>query len=486
LENIIQYQYLKVNLLGGIISSGSLLEILNIFKHAEIEDVSFGTRQQLIGHIKHNINRDFLTNRLKSDLENNQIDYELNGEKHPNIITSFCAEEVFSTGKWVSEGTYIDVLDQFDFTPFLKINVSDSDQSFTPFFTGNVNFIASPEKDYWYLYVRPRQTNELIKVPFLIFTSEIGKVYKWIEEYNFTKDISPNIFFDYLANKDFIRHNINEQLNLPTFKLPYYEGFNRYGDKTWLGIYRRKEKFKIDFLIDLCKLCLDTKIGQICTTPWKSIIIKNIANQHREAWDTLLGIHGINVRHAANELNWCLEDYQPDALALKLEIIKQYDDFDIRTFGLCFTLQTKAKSEVFGSVVIKQRRKYFGLTKYYDVYHTADFNPNTRDMALFERNVSKSNLAGILFKISRFYYSKKTIKNSKTIHNDDHLQSFRKIVHQCKTCLTVYDARYGDIQNNIAAGVLFSSLNENYSCPICEANKDNFLEVMILANDKSK
>jgi rubredoxin len=478
LEAFTKYHYIKINLPGGIVSSGRLLEILRILKNAEIDDVSFGTRQQLIGYIKHNINKEFLTIRMEDELVKSQITYEINKDLRPNIITSYCAEEVFSTGKWVSEGTYIDVLDQFDFEPELKINISDSDQSFTPFFTGNINLIASKEKDYWHLYFRPKQTNVLIKVPYLIFTAEIAKVYKYIEKYNYADEATPNSFFDYLEKIDFIHHSLNEELKLPTFKLPYYEGFNRYGDKTWLGIYRRKEKFKLDFLIDLCQLCLDTKIGQICTTPWKSIIIKNITNQHRDSWDNLLGKYGINVRHAANELNWSIEDYEAVALDLKREIMKQYDEFDIRTFGLCFTLQTKPKSEVFGSVVIKERSRIFGRIKTYDVYHTIDFNPNTRELNLFQPNVSRANLAGILHKITRQYYNRGIIKTKENqIIKETKVEDI--LVHQCKDCLSIYDPAYGDSQSKIQRGIGFHSLPSSYTCSLCGASKDNFIEISI-------
>ncbi|TAG36411.1 MAG: hypothetical protein EAZ32_16955, partial [Cytophagia bacterium] len=36
-----------------------------------------------------------------------------------------------------------DIFDGFDYQPKLKVNISDFQQSFTPFFTGNLNFIAS-------------------------------------------------------------------------------------------------------------------------------------------------------------------------------------------------------------------------------------------------------------------------------------------------------------------------------------------------------
>ncbi|MCU7375096.1 hypothetical protein PEC18_30830 [Paucibacter sp. O1-1] len=60
--------------------------------------------------------------------------YETNTDRNPNIVSSYCGEDVFRTGQWLVANEYHSVLDSFDFEPLLKINISDSNQSFTPFF----------------------------------------------------------------------------------------------------------------------------------------------------------------------------------------------------------------------------------------------------------------------------------------------------------------------------------------------------------------
>jgi len=58
-------------------------------------------------------------------------------------VSSYPAEEVFITKTWLSEGVYKDIFDGMDYEPRLKINISDSNQSFTPILTGNINWVAS-------------------------------------------------------------------------------------------------------------------------------------------------------------------------------------------------------------------------------------------------------------------------------------------------------------------------------------------------------
>lgn len=477
------YSLLKINLRGGIISPGTLQYILSAAREAGIREVRFGARQQILMYVKSETVRGSGIVELKKKLYESKIDYEINADNYPNIITSYCAEEVFPTGQWISEGIYNDIFDGFDYQPKLKVNISDFQQSFTPFFTGNLNFIASNTQNFWYLYVRPKQSNQIFRFPILIYTLEIPKVCKRIEEVIWgNNEMNENELYEkVIAQGEIISQVIREDLKLPKFSLPYYEGFNRYGDKTWLGIYRRNETFSIDFLIEICTLCLDTKIGQICTTPWKSLIIKGIENKHRNLWDKLLGKYTINVRHAANELNWQVEDLAPEGLALKKSIIREFDDEDVRTFGLSFAVQTRSKSEVFGSVVIKKRAIFGGLSSVFDIYHTIDFNPNTRELVLFEKGVNKTHVPEILQRLTKRFYAQNAkddvsiVKPKETKVSD--LQPIK--VHQCKTCFTIYDERFGDSVNDIPVGVKFTDLSSNYCCPICESAKSEFVEVAV-------
>ena len=99
---------------------------------------------------------------------------------------------------------------------------------------------------------------------------------------------------------------------------------------------------------------MQTKIGEIYITSWKSLIIKGIDPQHRYLWDAVLGRFRINVRHAANELNWQVEDHCEDGLILKRHVIRHFDKEDVRTYGLCFAVKTKPASTVPGSVIIRR------------------------------------------------------------------------------------------------------------------------------------
>ncbi|WP_019990604.1 rubredoxin [Rudanella lutea] len=476
------YYTLKINLPAGIVSPGTLQTILRLAYAANVRKVQFGARQQLLMTVHYEVMR-----FLEKDLHQHGIVYETNPEEYPNIISSYCGEDVFHTGAWLRESEYHTILDQFEYRPRLKINLSDSRQSFTPFFTGNLNFIASPEPHFWYLYVRPKRTNSLFCWPELIYSNHIGRMAHAVE-----KAMLDSGHHDEQAlvravteGQSFITQPVGQEVDLPQFSLPYYEGFNRYGQRSWLGLYRPDEQFSVAFLLDLCALCLQTRIGELCSTPWKSLIIKGIEEKDRAAWSFVLGKHNINVRHAANGLAWQTEDHSDEGSQLKNYILRYFDRDDTRTFGLCFGIQTRPKTEVFGSVLIRKRPilriGQLALFSVYDLFYTENFNPNSRVYHLFEKGLLRLHLPNQLNRLCRTFNARRLAQTPDTIRPEPDKTDTTPVVvvplYECPHCLTVYDEQYGDCLNGIAPGVSFANLPAEYACPTCDAPRSEFRSV---------
>lgn len=476
------YYNVKINLPGGIASPGYLKDLLLVLRKSQIYKVRFGARQQLLFTVHYEVLR-----FLEKDLKSLDIHYELNAEHFPNIISSYCGEEVFRTGQWLGANEYHTILDSFDYKPELKINISDSNQSFTPFFTGNLNFISSKEPHFWYLYVRPKQTNTVFKWKNLIYTQEIGRFAKAMENYMQSgADYNEELLDHYLSqNGAYISQPVTDDLELPSFSLPYYEGFNRYESRTWLGLYRRDEQFSVDFLLDIAILCLKSRIGEICLTPWKSLIIKGIEDPFRIEWSGILGKHNVNVRHAATELAWQTEDHTAEGTHLKKELVRHLEKNDTRTFGLCFGIQTRPKSEVFGSILIKSRSLLsigrLSLFNVYDLYHTENFNPNNRKQILFEKGLFKIHLAGQVERLCRKFNNRQSLLRVTESGVDREESSPLAVplscVHQCPDCFTIYDETFGDVLQHIEPGTPFHQLPPDYGCTTC-GNPKEYLTAM--------
>ena len=481
---------IKINYKGGIISPGDLYNILLAAGKSGLLYVRFGLRQQLLIDVSIEEVRN-----LCSELELLGINYEINKEDFPNIVSSYPAEEVFITNTWLSEGVYKDIFDLVDYQPRLKINISDSNQSFTPLLTGNINWTASPtSQHYWHLFIRFPKTNIIYAWKDIVYTNDVAAMSKRIEEIILQH---PKIFYDnpsadgdelfgMLKGSGFNTKPAGDPLTLPPFKLPYYEGLNRYNDKYWLGIYRRDELFSIKFLKEVCQLCLQTKIGQLCSTPWKTIIIKGIEEKNRSDWNHLLDKFQINVRHAANELNFQVDDNSLHALKLKHHLVKYLNDDDTRTFGVCIGIKTKRKSEVFSSILVRRkpliRIGKVELLHVYDILCAKDFNPNERTGYAFSKGNAKFLLAEQLRRAVLSYYhyhgEKGTIETDLVDKNDPQkTETKNEIVYQCKNCLTVYDEKIGDPENGIDPDTTFNELPAGYCCSVCDSPKEDFVAV---------
>ena len=471
---------LAVNLPGGIIPAGDLLAILAAAEAAGVEQVQFGHRQQLLLAVE-----PARCKALLQALNAANVLGELEAEAHPNIVSSYVGENVFYSATWLREGVYKDILDLFDYRPRLKINLVDRRQSFVPFFTGHLNFIASDTPNYWHLYLRFPRTGELYAWPQLVYSEDIA-VLSAVVERIVLADASrfedaplaagQRLHAQVSAAQPLVQQPVAAPLVLPAFTLPYYEGFNQAGQQLWLGIYRRDEQFSVAFLQDLCQVCLQMRVGQLCTTPWKSLIIKGISPSDRLLWDAVLCRHRLNVRHAANELNWQVEDRCPEGLALKHELVRYLNEEDVRTYQLCFAIKTQPQTGLFGSIVVRQQ---LGRTsEQYEILHTRDFNPNSRDFVEFRQRVQRKDLGWYLAELCHQYYAQLDAVAAPPTELPappvaETVAVASTALPRCRRCLTVYDAEYGDPAQGILPGTSWSELPA-YCCPTCEAPATDF------------
>jgi rubredoxin len=466
---------IKINLPGGVVSAGDLYEILVIASDAGARHIRFGNRQQLFFIVDAERLSDMELDMLRAG-----IAYEVDADKYPNIISSYVCDAIFNHENWLREGVYKDIFDLFDHQPRLKINLVDSHQTFIPFFSGNFNFISSDVSNYWYLHIRFPKTNQFYCWPSLIYSDDIPAIGKKAEEvilknktlFYDAPHIDEQLFFDKVSKAlNILTQPLIGTLQLPDFYLPYYEGFNKYSNKYWLGIYRRTELFDIDFLKELCNLCLKTRIGQLYTTPWKSILVKGIEPDDRNNWGFILDKYRLNIRHASNELNWQIEDMCEDGLLLKQSLVREFEEADLRTYRLSFAIKTQPKTGLLGSIIIKTQP-----SGTFEILHTADFNPNTKQYTIYKRRVKRPDLTRLLGDLCAHYYhvaqSKKKV-SMPTHHDKIEVAAADDLLYQCKHCLTVYDKTYGDEPNGISAGTLFADIS-TYNCPVCEADKSNF------------
>lgn len=466
---------------GGVLSPSELKQIVELAELAGLDALMFGSRQDIL------LPTDKDLSEIAQDFPQLSIE-NLSANVYQNILCSYVSADIFPGTSWLSSAMYLYVLEQFAEPQKLEINISDPKQRLVPLFTGHLNFIASNVEDYWHFYVRLPHWPKPEAFPVLIYSWDMARIAKAIE--NLNEPISdPHGLFNYLNRTLETNSRVpQEALQVPSYTFPYYEGMNRFNvDQYWLGLYWRNNRYDLKFLKALCDLCFECKIGKICITPWKSFIVKGIHQKYEVAFQKLLGRFGINERHSSLEMNWHIPASDDEAMDLKRFIVRNFDQNDISTYGLTFGI-TSTYGINFTSILIQRNPQprvvqHFQVRPTYNVLYAKNFDPNTLEYLTYAQDVDKIELPGLLMELSRLYFdglgvvakeNKPLVVPTPTLHA--HAVSDHE-VYRCPNCLSVYDMRYGDALQGIPAGIAFAALPEEYTCGVCETEKGAFVEL---------
>ena len=390
---------------GGILSPVDLLKIMEISKNLGNKYVLFGSRQDIMFP-----SLDADESAIEKAFGALNIEYELGSDQsvYQNIVSSYVAVNVVQTTPWLREDTFSEIVDDFDYKPKLKINIVDPIQSIVPLFTGELNFIASTEENYWHLYLRdPRKGNVVESWPRLVAGSDIAKISKALEDVilKYLPFTSEELFMILKESHRIAYKPVVEKLKLPDNTFPYYEGLNAMlNNEYWLGLYWRNNKYDIDFMSAACRLCEGTGIAKINITPWKAFIIKGIKAGDRIRWEKLMGKYGINERHSSLELNWHLPVIDAEALELKRFLVRELDQQDISTDSLTFTIKTNRDMFYFTSIIIEKCKVESGPAERYNILYAKDFNPNNFVYQMYAQNLKKEIIPALLIELSKLYF----------------------------------------------------------------------------------
>ena len=463
---------------GGVISPGELRDIVNMSLNQGLKSISFGSRQDII------FPEGFLgIEKEKMEKHHFVFPDEKSGN---NIVSSYVSTDIFTNTPWLTGNKFLYVLEQFKEQPKLKVNITDPRQQLVPLFTGHVNFVASHNEDYWFLYIRLPKWDKMEMYPVLIYSWNIAEVYYAIEKILIEEPDTVDMIFQLVSDSlDTNNRTIDQALQLPFYPFPYYEGMNKMGiDQYWLGLYWRNNLYDLDFLKEMCDLCFDCKIGKICITPWKSFIVKGIPKDRKLDWEKFLGKKGINVRHSLLELNWHLPVATEWALNLKTFLVRTLDQYDISTYGLTFGIsEYNRDGHYFTSIIVEKNETPIALESIkiratYNVLYAKNFDPNTKEYIVLAQDVDKQELPTILIELSKKYFEElgNTVLevNAPTAKKEPQETD----IHQCSECLTLYNSEYGDVTQGIKKGVLFKDLPQDYCCSLCESPKNNFINYL--------
>jgi rubredoxin len=468
------FQTIRVLAKGGVVSPGDLYKLCQVAGENGCDAIGLGSRQEMFLQVQ--------ATRIPAAIEGlakTTLPFDTGPGQKANIVTSYAAMGIYPTTPWLLADTYLDILEQFNYQPRLKINLTDPQQPLIPRFSGELNFIASTYPTYWHLYVQlPAFGSTGQFWPVLVSSEDMARLCYVIEQVYFTEGVTDLAdLTERVARQfpDLTTRTDSHAFSVPRLPFPAYEGFHDSGGGYWLGIYRRDYTYPLAFVKELCELALRCKIGKICLTPWKTLLIKDIRPEHRPYWEKLLGVHHISIHHAASELNWQLPDLDEEALGLKKRLVRNLEEFECNTAGLSFAVGSRPMP-IATSVVIEPEP---GNAATFTVRHTADFTRSNTRWRVFARQIPVDHLAGKLRELCVHYY---TSAESGQAEPEPPRQEPKpahtgQMLFQCTHCLTVYDPQLGDPAAGVPIGISFEHLPDEYICSLCEGHKKDFVRL---------
>jgi len=471
------HEYSRVIVKGGVLSPGELKAILEVAEGLNLKTVAFGSRQDILFLTEHR--EDFKTDKFEL------VTADMKGVE--NIVSSYVSSDLFNNTPWLTADRYLYILEQFQSTPKLKINITDPRQRLVPLFTGHLNFVASDFEDYWYLYVRMPNWEQIQMYPVLIYSWDLARIAVVIEQLVREEPDTVAMLFDLVIDAiDLNSRTVSKPLEVDFNPFPYYEGMNRMqSGNYWLGLYWRNNQYDIQFLKALCDLCATSKIGKISLTPFKSFIVKGIPKEDKLIWEKFLGLSGINVRHSMLELNWHLPVANTMALQLKEYLVGEFNKNDISTYGLTFGItEYKSSTYYFTSIVIEKNQagelpETFEKRDTFNILYADNFDPNTRDYIVHVQDVDQVELPNLLMELSRMYFENLGVTKESKTKAVIETKQVQFEVYQCESCQTIYDHRFGDITQDIKPGVHFEDLPDTYACSLCEGTASAYKKVTV-------
>ncbi len=468
---------LRILTQGGSLAPNDLRQLAGWAQDYGLTTLEISNRQELLLSPPSKTIREDLARRVQAlGLQTDETE-----PMAQNIVSSLPATDVFAGTPWLTAGAYLDILTQFrTIRPKLKINLVDPAQTLVSPFTGNINFVASPEADYWYVFLRPSGSVRRYAWPILLESESIGAFVQVVETHYFQNAVdagvraTPDTFYR-AAMADFQgdTRRVTQEMALPDSTMPIYEGFHRGpSGNYWLGLFRKSFTFPLTFIEALCDLCRETRVGQLYLTPYKTLLIKEIRDADRPVWDRLLGRFGIRTNVPAWQLNWQLPNNDTQAIALKNQILHQLDDTDVRTDGLSFAINVPF-SEAAAQVVIQQN----GSPESFDIYQRAGHSTTNDQYVLVARSQPLTQLTESIRQLSLAYYERLTAPLLPDLSIDDKpVEQPARQIHECPSCLSRYDAQYGEPHRGIVPGTTFEQLSAAYTCGVCDSDKATFIE----------
>ena len=438
--------------------------------------ITLGSRQEIIlGEIQSQ-SRD----RVRRELGSLLVEHH---PRRPNIVTTRPVAGRAGRTPWLSDGAYESVLSQFMTAPAIPVNLSDPRQGVLPLYTGQINFIASPEPGYWHVSFNARGQLR----PIVLSTAVHGD---GVPAATFV--VQNAIMHDNALDLPELQRTLVENLGGLARELPPsvavrhdevrpVEGFefDAQSDCYTLGIPVLAQPLPGAFLVDLCLAARGLSIATAGLTPWQSLLIHGISSSARADFERLLLRHRVSIHTGAWD-SACFQDiHTPGAVKAGAELLSALNQNFPHPGGLRIGLTDHCGVIPDTPIVVRAEtppaRWPFRPEPRFNVYVRENFDRFNPMLISCATGVGAGRMRHVVLDlVERFGAGQAAGVPLATQLLPAPLRGVA-LIHQCAECHTEYSEQYGDPLGGIDAGTPFAELPANWNCPTCGATQSKYI-----------
>ena len=374
------------------------------------------------------------------------------------------------TNRWLSAGAFRDLLESFRSPPRRSIALTDPSQVYLPAFLGEINFLAMDQRDQWKIRLALPQFGGELLLPGAVRSLDVSRAVDIIEHYVdlATPDDDPSESARAVTKA-------LEPLRLPA-PAAVIPDFGRYkSPANALVVPIPEDGIRSDFCLDLCVWAARRPGISVSLTPWRTFLVRGPSEVEMRELRSLL----IRRRVVETCGPWrshffsLLPEGGAEWLCGALEAKCLVDA------GLSIGVVPEDEPAPDVHVLVRQgpRTTQWGTVRSarYTVQRRGSYDARSGPWIGVATHVGQGELASVVLRAIETLIGSPNVETSADTEPEGAAAPDIAVPrHRCRSCLSEYDAAYGDPAGRIAPGILFSLLSEDWCCPVCGGPKSDY------------
>lgn len=438
--------------------------------------VRLGSRQEIVlGAIPSN-SRD----RVRRELGVLLVEHH---PRHPNIVTTRPGAGRSGRTPWLSDGAYEAILTQFVTPPALPVNFSDPRQGMLPLHTGQINFVATPEPQFWQVSFNARDLLRPTTLSMAIHSEGVAAA-AFVIQHALLRDNAVDLP-DLHSTLEACLGGLTR--NIAPGSIPSYEavrpliGFceDDRNDACSLGISALNQPLPGQFLVDLGLAARAESIATAGITPWQSLVIHGIPPRAREHFERLLLRHKVATAVGPWE-RVCFNDLRsPTATAAGASLLASLNENFPHPGSLRIGLTEHGAVIPDTPIVVQasvQNTRWPARPQIaFKVYVRENFERFGGLLIPCGRGIGCARMIGAVEEvIERYGMGQFAGPPVAAPMAASVAPAGRDLRYRCVECHTEYSEHYGDPLGGVEVGTPFEELPDDWQCPTCGAPGSTF------------